>query len=75
MQAIDTNHIKIGELVWELCHFKDKWSELESEFGNFSLELPLPSPMGGPSLKSQLEGPYSQFDGPESQFKGPRSQL
>ena len=86
MQAIDTNHIKIGQLVWELCHFKDKWSELEWEnrtfftifcgccpLGNFCLELPSPSPMGGPSLKSQLEGPYSQFDSPESPLESPKS--
>ena len=31
MQAIDTKHIKIGPFVWDLGHFKDKWSKLELE--------------------------------------------
>ena len=30
MQAIATNRIKIGQLVWKLWHFKDEWSKLES---------------------------------------------
>ena len=31
MQAIATNHIKIGQFVCELWRFKDKWSKLEWE--------------------------------------------
>ena len=31
VQANATNHIKIGQLVWELWHFFDKWPKLEWE--------------------------------------------
>ena len=31
MQVIATNCIKIGWFVWDLWHFKDKWSKLEWE--------------------------------------------
>ena len=58
MQAINTNCMEITWLVGELWHFKDNWPKLEWEnqtfsilfcgcccLGNFSLDLPLPSPM------------------------------
>ena len=49
-QDIAPNRIKIGQFVWELWHFKDKWLNLEWETGNgcchprhFSLDMPLQS--------------------------------
>ena len=35
-QEIATNCIRIGQFVWELCHFKDKWWQL-LEFFKLSL--------------------------------------